>query len=189
MNWSADYAATDVDGDPVPYGENDHETRYAAPEAPLAGQRARQEARWKAAEQAPDLETDEDMTPSDIDGATVRRARGAFASLPERLYTQAEMKEAVRNASINYADTNAVAMSLNDKVQILAHQLHAARYCYHKQIAKRYGDAVSSGLMSTEEGRERYRAAMANYDGIITESANGHLTEANGADMEKGFSL
>ncbi len=63
-------------------------------------------------------------------------------------------------------------------------KLHAARYAYHKQIKHKYTVLM---VMPIEEAREHYRLAMENYDGIIEDAANGHLTEANEADMAKGL--
>lgn len=69
------------------------------------------------------------------------------------------------------------------------HQLHAARYAFHKVRCKMYGDAVRQNLMGVEEARERYRLAMLNYDELIKSSANGSVTDADQADMDKGFVL
>ncbi len=93
----------------------------------------------------------------------------------ERLYTQADMDEARKDRSF-------------DRAACMA-QLHAARYTYHKQICKRYGDQVTSGQIPVEQGRVMYVQAMANYDGIIASAVHGHLTEPDQADMDKGFPL
>jgi len=69
------------------------------------------------------------------------------------------------------------------------HKLHAARYTFHKVTAKRYGDQVASGMMALDEAAEMYRLAMANYDEIIEAAAGGALTDADEADMQKGFRL
>tara|TARA_Y100000310_G_scaffold166228_1_gene165929 strand:- start:2626 stop:2931 length:306 start_codon:yes stop_codon:yes gene_type:complete len=69
------------------------------------------------------------------------------------------------------------------------HQLHAARYAFHKVRCKQYGDAVQQGLLPVEEARLRYKLAMQNYDELILSSANGSVTEADQADMDKGFPL
>lgn len=71
----------------------------------------------------------------------------------------------------------------------LHHQLHAARYAFHKVRCKVYGDAVEDGVMPVEQGREMYRRAMENYDELIKSAAGGALTEADEADMAKGFPL
>jgi hypothetical protein len=69
------------------------------------------------------------------------------------------------------------------------HQLHAARYAFHKVRCKVYVDAVAAGQMTVEQGREMYRLAMLNYDELIKSSANGSVTEADEADMKAGFPL
>lgn len=71
----------------------------------------------------------------------------------------------------------------------MKHQLHAARYAFHKVRAKGYGDAVLAGVMPIEQAREMYRLAMENYDQLIKDAANGHFTEADEADMAKGFEI
>lgn len=68
-------------------------------------------------------------------------------------------------------------------------KLRAARYAYHKQMVKRYGDAVESGQMPVEQAREMYRLAMENYDGIIENATSGASEKANAEDMDKGFPL
>jgi len=69
------------------------------------------------------------------------------------------------------------------------HQLHAARYYVHKLRAKTYGDAVAIGLMGAEEARHHYALAMINFDTLMETSASGSVTDANQADMDKGFPL
>lgn len=69
------------------------------------------------------------------------------------------------------------------------HRLHAARYAFHKVRCKVYGDAVEMGQMTAEQGREMYRLAMLNYDELIKSSASGSVTDADDADMAKGFPL
>jgi hypothetical protein len=71
----------------------------------------------------------------------------------------------------------------------MQHQLHAARFAFHKLRCKVYGDAVQQGLLPLEEGRLRYTLAMHNYDELIKSSANGSVTEADQTDMDKGFLL
>jgi hypothetical protein len=38
-----------------------------------------------------------------------------------------------------------------------------------------------------EQGAEHYRRQMENYDQLIAEAVDGHLTEADQASMDKGF--
>ena len=73
---------------------------------------------------------------------------------------------------------------LNDNDE--GHQLHAARYAYHKQIKHKY---TMLQVLPPEQAREMYRLAMLNYDELIKEAVNGHMTEANELDMEKGIGL
>ncbi len=76
-----------------------------------------------------------------------------------------------------------------ESIKEMEAQLHAARYAFHKVTCKRYGDMAVAAILSLDEARERYRLAMVNYDGIIEVAANGHLTEADEADMGRGFPL
>lgn len=82
-------------------------------------------------------------------------------------------------------------ISIEDRARLLAEeadmmeeQLHAARYAYHKQIVHKYKMLV---VLPPDEAKERYRKSMENYDQLIDEAAQGHLTEADEADMAKGF--
>ena len=62
-------------------------------------------------------------------------------------------------------------------------QLHTARYSYHCQIKHKY---LVMSVLPPEQAAEMYRLAMENYDSLIAEAVNGHLTEANRAEMDKG---
>ena len=64
------------------------------------------------------------------------------------------------------------------------HKLHAARYAYHKQIKHKY---MVLSVLPPEDGAEMYRRSMLNYDRLIEDAAGGSLTEADEADMAKGF--
>lgn len=66
-------------------------------------------------------------------------------------------------------------------------QLQAARYYVHKLIIKKYGDCVRAGMIDEEKGAELYAEAMANYDGVIAESTQGHAAEAMERSMAEGF--
>ena len=76
-----------------------------------------------------------------------------------------------------------------DAIKALQHQLHAARYAFHKVRCKVYGDAVMAGKMPPEQAQEMYRLAMLNYDELIKSAAGGALTKADEADMVRGFPL
>jgi len=69
----------------------------------------------------------------------------------------------------------------------LEHKLHMARYAFHMVKLTRYAEMVQSGLMPMAEGAEHYRRSMENYDKLIAEDGDGHLTEADQASMDKGF--
>lgn len=62
-------------------------------------------------------------------------------------------------------------------------KLHTARYCYHCQIKHKY---LVMSVLPHEQAAEQYRLAMENYDSLIAEAVNGHLTEANELEMAKG---
>lgn len=131
--------------------------------------------------------------PTDTLPQAMGRAAVAFAAhftdaLNDRIYTQADIDDVHKAAHKSIMSKGNLGELVEDAVA-LNHQLHAARYAYHKQVSKRYGDMTTSGLMTVEEARERYRLAMLNYDGIIEVAADGHLTEADEADMAKGFPL
>jgi len=66
-------------------------------------------------------------------------------------------------------------------------QLHAARYYTHKLIIKKYGDVLAAGLIDEERARELYAEAMANYDGVIKDSVQGHAAEAMERSISEGF--
>jgi hypothetical protein len=66
-------------------------------------------------------------------------------------------------------------------------QLHMARYAFHKVRVKVYMDAIQIGLMGVEEARHHYQLAMINYDSLIAKAVGGTMTEADEADMVKGF--
>jgi hypothetical protein len=86
------------------------------------------------------------------------------------------------------AESESVVVT-SDNTPDYVHQLHAARYAFHKVRCKMYSDAIQQGLLPLEEGRLRYKLAMQNYDELIKSSANGSVTEADQADMDKGFPL
>ena len=67
------------------------------------------------------------------------------------------------------------------------HQLHAARYAFHKVTVKRYSDAYMMGLMPLDRAKAMYKLAMVNYDDLISSSANGSVTDADQIDMDAGF--
>lgn len=69
------------------------------------------------------------------------------------------------------------------------HQLHAARYAFHKVVATRYANEVHAGRMPVEQAREMYRLALLNYDELIESSESGSVTDSDEADMAKGFPL
>jgi hypothetical protein len=102
-----------------------------------------------------------------------------------------QMHPAITNAMRGVDDGlhNRLASECSGAISEKSRQISAGRYAYHKQIVKRYGDLVRLGQMPMEQGAEMYRLAMENYDGIIKAAANGHMTEANEADMERGFVL
>ena len=91
---------------------------------------------------------------------------------------------------------------IKDDKRSLERQLAAARYAYHRQIVKRYGDAVNIGMvmvtpdgvemvmkMPLEQVKMMYDLAMENYDGIIRNAVSGATAEANDEDMARGFEL
>jgi hypothetical protein len=79
-------------------------------------------------------------------------------------------------------------------------QVSAARYAFHKVTLKRYGDAVTVGMvivnpdgvemivkMPPEQAKMMYDLAMENYDGIISNAVSGASAEANQESMDEGF--
>lgn len=68
-------------------------------------------------------------------------------------------------------------------------QSRAARYYVHKLVIKKYGDMLASGMIDDTQARELYATAMANYDGVIKDSVQGHAAEAMERDMLLGFVL
>ena len=77
----------------------------------------------------------------------------------------------------------------SDIMDVLSHQLHMARYAFHKVKVKQYHDQHMLGMMSIEQAKSMYNAAMINYDELIKHSADGSVTEADQLDMEAGFPL
>jgi len=73
---------------------------------------------------------------------------------------------------------------INEKL----HQLHAARYTFHKVTQTRYILEHQMGLPE-DQAAEKYRRAMANYDDIIAHALTGASYEANDVDMARGFQL
>ena len=65
-------------------------------------------------------------------------------------------------------------------------QLHTARYAYHCQIKHKY---LVMSVLPPEQAAEQYRLAIENYDNLIAEAVNGHLTEANQTEMDKGIGV
>jgi hypothetical protein len=69
------------------------------------------------------------------------------------------------------------------------HQLHAARYAFHKVVVTRYANEVNAGRMPVEQAREMYGLALLNYDELIESSESGSVTDSDDLDMVKGFPL
>ena len=60
-------------------------------------------------------------------------------------------------------------------------QLHMARYAFHKVACARY--------QHLPDGPQRYALAMTNYDELVEGAKDGAHTDANEADMQKGFPI
>ena len=71
-------------------------------------------------------------------------------------------------------------------IEDLINQLHAGRFAYHKQIKHKYRVLQ---VLPPDQAKEMYRLAMLNYDELIKEAVNGHMTDANELDMEKGIDV
>lgn len=65
-------------------------------------------------------------------------------------------------------------------------QLAASRYYVHTLRVYQYAMAVIRGVMTLEQAKATYDAAMRNYDGVIALAPTGHCEEANASDMAMG---
>ena len=90
------------------------------------------------------------------------------------------------SVSLDKVDPVVAIGALLDASKKQSNQLHAARYAYHKQVKHKY---TMLQVLPPEQAKEMYRLAMLNYDELIKEAVNGHMTEANELDMEKGVGL